>query len=45
MSTKFGVFYNKEFNCLLLTFSNKPITTSEKIKNIVILKIKMKLLE
>ncbi|ATZ21126.1 YtpR family tRNA-binding protein [Mesoplasma coleopterae] len=38
MTTKFGVFYNKEFNCLLLTFNNKPITALEKIENIVILK-------
>ncbi|AGY41703.1 Phenylalanyl-tRNA synthetase domain protein (Bsu YtpR) [Mesoplasma florum W37] len=38
MSTKFGVFYNKQFNCLMLTFKNKPITSSEKKGNIVILK-------
>ncbi|AVN62604.1 hypothetical protein CG001_03105 [Mesoplasma coleopterae] len=38
MTTKFGVFYNKEFNCLLLTFNNKPITALEKNENIVILK-------
>ncbi|ATZ21830.1 YtpR family tRNA-binding protein [Mesoplasma tabanidae] len=38
MNTKFGVFYNKQFNCLMLAFNNKPITASEKINNVLILK-------
>ncbi|ATZ18280.1 YtpR family tRNA-binding protein [Mesoplasma melaleucae] len=38
MRTKFGVFFNKQFNCLMLTLNNKPITTSKTVNNVVILK-------
>ncbi|ASZ09356.1 hypothetical protein CK556_03300 [Mesoplasma chauliocola] len=40
MNKKMGVFFNKQFNCLLLSFDNKPITTTEKHANIAILKNK-----
>lgn len=38
MRTKFAVFFNKQFNCLMLTLNNKPITSSEKLENVFILK-------
>ncbi len=38
MGAKFGVFFNKQFNCLMLTFNNKPIIKSEQINNVVILR-------
>ncbi|MBY7704573.1 DUF2283 domain-containing protein [Vibrio harveyi] len=38
ISLKFGVFYNKQFDTLLVSFSNEQVTTTERINNIVVLK-------
>ncbi|EOA07165.1 Phenylalanine-tRNA ligase [Mycoplasma yeatsii 13926] len=39
-SLKFGVFYNKQFDTLLVSFSDKPATDTETINNVVVLKNK-----
>ncbi|MDQ0567546.1 YtpR family tRNA-binding protein [Mycoplasma yeatsii] len=39
-SLKFGVFYNKQFDTLLVSFSDKPATETETINNVVVLKNK-----
>ncbi|UWD34869.1 hypothetical protein NX779_03605 [Mycoplasma cottewii] len=39
-SLKFGVFYNKQFDTLLVSFSDKPATDTEIINNVVVLKNK-----
>ncbi|MCK8461983.1 hypothetical protein MZO39_02985 [Mycoplasma capricolum subsp. capricolum] len=35
---KFGIFYSKQFNSLLVSFYNKKVTSTQQINNITILK-------
>ncbi|CAE77307.1 Phenylalanine-tRNA ligase [Mycoplasma mycoides subsp. mycoides KH3J] len=37
-SIKFGIFYSKQFNSLLVSFFNKKVTFTQQINNITILK-------